>query len=356
MNAVKELDQYFEDLEAKDQFSGIVLVTQGTSRIYTGCYGYASRAWKVRNNLETRFDTASVTKLFTAVAALQLIESGQLAFDTRAVEFLGLEDTTISPEANVFHFLTHSSGIGDDADEEAGESYEDLWKIKPNYSITRTADFLPQFVDKPANFPPGQGCRYNNCGFILLGLMLEKATGQTYRDYIRKHVFARAGMTHSDFLRLDRVNENTAEGCDPIQDESGCIVDWKRNIYSYPPVGSPDSGAYVTAVDLDRFLRAVMAGKLLSSEHTRAFFTPQVPYRSGEKYDSMNGYGIWFYLDKAGKIICCQKEGINAGVSAYIRHFLDKDVNVVMLSNMEDGVWEPVWKVHDMVVAGQLGE
>ncbi len=77
-----------------------------------------------------RFDTASITKLFTSVATLQLIDQGLLSFDTSVIDFLGLKDTAISPDVNVFHLLTHTSGIGDDAEEEAGEDYEDLWKIQ----------------------------------------------------------------------------------------------------------------------------------------------------------------------------------------------------------------------------------
>jgi CubicO group peptidase (beta-lactamase class C family) len=68
MNAAGELIQYFLELEAQDRFSGVVLVTQGSLEVYAGAYGYASRAWKVKNNQEIRFDTASITKLFTAVA------------------------------------------------------------------------------------------------------------------------------------------------------------------------------------------------------------------------------------------------------------------------------------------------
>jgi hypothetical protein len=68
----------------------------------------------------------------------------------------------------------------------------------------------------------------------------------------------------------------------------------------------------------------------------------------------MYGYGLWFYVEAAGRVICYQKEGVNAGVSAVMRFFPAQDINVILLSNMEDGVWEPVWKVHEMVVLGQL--
>ncbi|HEV2741844.1 MAG TPA: serine hydrolase domain-containing protein, partial [Rubrobacter sp.] len=206
------MDEYFRHRAAQDLFSGTVLITQGATRLYARAYGYASRPWRVPNTLDTRFDTASVTKLFTAIATLQLIDRGLLAFDTPVVERLGLQGTTLSKEVNVLHLLTHTSGIGDDADEEAGERYEDLWKTKPNYSVVETRDFLPQFANKPANFPPGQGCRYCNCGYVLLGLLIESISGMRYRDYIRSHVFAPAGMTASGFFRMDRVNHNVAEG------------------------------------------------------------------------------------------------------------------------------------------------
>jgi CubicO group peptidase (beta-lactamase class C family) len=348
------LDEYFRDRAAQDLFSGAALITQGATRLYASAYGYASRAWRVPNNLDTRFDTASVTKLFTAIATLQLIDRGLLTFDTPVVERLGLEDTPLSRDVTVRHLLTHTSGIGDDADEEAGERYEDLWKAKPNYSVVETRAFLPQFVNKPANFSPGEGCRYCNCGYVLLGLLIETISGMIYRDYVRAHVFAEAAMTASDFFRMDRVNHNVAEGCDPSRDATGQVVGWKRNIYSFPPIGSPDAGAYVTVTDLDRFLRAVMAGKLLSPELTRAFLSPQVVHSRRDNWTEMYGYGLRFYVDRSGEVFCFEKEGVNVGVSGIISHFPDQDITATLLSNMEDGVWELAWKIHEMVVEDQM--
>ena len=156
-----------------------------------------------------------------------------------------------------YHLLTHTSGIADDAEEEAGERYEDLFVERPNYSVTKTSDYLPQFVGKPPNFAPGEGCRYCNVGYVLLGLMIERATGSTYRDYVTEHVFARAGMNRSGFFRMDVVEPDVAEGVEAIKDENGGVVGWRRNIYSYPPIGGPDGGAHVTVGDLLRFHRAV---------------------------------------------------------------------------------------------------
>ena len=346
MTGVSELEQFFHALEEQDSFSGVVRITHGGLEVYTGAYGYASRAWKIKNTLDTRFDTASITKLFTAVAVLQLIDRKELAFDTGVIDFLNLEGTAISRDVTVFHLLTHSSGIGDDADEEAGESYAALWKTRPSYAVTETVDFLPQFIHKPANFSPGQGCRYCNCGYILLGLLIEKISGMKYRDYIRQNIFARAGMTRTDFFRLDRVHADVAEGCDPLQDETGHTAGWQKNIYAFPPVGSPDSGAHVTASDLGRFLRAVKAGELLSPGLTDAFFTPQVQHRARESGTEKYGYGLEFFVDPAGRVVFGEKAGINAGVSGLVRYFPKEDMHVVLLSNMENGVWKPARRLN----------
>jgi CubicO group peptidase (beta-lactamase class C family) len=353
MNGVDEIRRHFLTLEAEERFSGVAQITHRSSPVFSAAFGYASRSWGIRNTLDTRFDTASITKLFTAAAILQLIDGKRLAFETGVIDFLGLEGTAISRDVNVYQLLTHSSGIGDDADEEAGESYEALWRTRPNYSVMGTRDFLPQFIHKAPNFPPGQGCRYCNCGYILLGLLIEKASGTTYHDYVRQNIFDRAGMDHSDFLSLDRVHENVAEGCDPLRDEAGRIIGWRKNIYSFPPIGSPDAGAYVTAGDLDRFLEAMRGGELLSPKLTSAFFTPQVRHGAMDGGSQHYGHGLWFLVDGDGQVVFCEKEGINPGVSGLIRHYPRDEVTVVLLSNMEAGVWEPVRKIHDLLIGGR---
>jgi CubicO group peptidase (beta-lactamase class C family) len=343
-----ELDQYLHGLAADDAFSGVFRITVGREERFAGAYGYASRAWQVPNTLETRFDTASITKLFTAVATLQQIEAGAYELETGVIDYLGLEGTAISPAVTVRHLLTHTSGIGDDADEEAGERYEDVWR-GPTLVETPT---LPQFAYRAPNFAPGAGCRYNNCAYVLLGLMIERATGQPYRDVVRERVFATAGMTDSDFLRMDRVHGRLAEGADPILDEAGAIVGWKRNIYSYPPIGSPDGGAHVTAADLERFMRAVTSGRLLSPEMTTAFLTPQVVYRVREGWTQHWGFGPWFRVDDGGELVFLQKEGINAGASGVVRHYPGRDLTLVVLSNLEEGAWDPIERAHEAIMLG----
>lgn len=344
-------DGYLSELAGQDKFSGVVRITRRQEEVFAGAYGFASRSWKIPNTMQTRFDTASITKLFTAVGVMQLIDKGAFSFETSAIDYLGLQGTAISRDVNVFQLLTHSSGIADDADEEAGEDYADLWVEKPNYSVSEASHFLPQFAYKKANFAPGTSCRYCNCGYILLGLMLEKATQMNYRDYVRQNIFVPAGMVNSGFFHMADVNENVAEGADPVLDDAENIVGWKKSIYSYPPIGTPDGGGHVTAADLDRFLRAIKRGDLLSQKMTESFLTPQVPYRQHDDWNMLYGPGLWFYVQKNGQVLFYEKEGQNAGASGMIRHYPEQDISVVILTNMGDAAWEPVWKIHDKLLA-----
>ncbi|MEA4883290.1 MAG: serine hydrolase domain-containing protein [Clostridia bacterium] len=228
MDAIEAIGSVFRTHHQERHFSGAGLVKQGDATLFSGAYGYAHRGWRISNTVSTRFDTASITKLFTAVAVLQLVERGLLSVHDKVLEILKLEGTSISPRVSVYHLLTHSSGIGDDADEEAGESYEAIWKDRPNYSVRETVDFLPQFVNKPANFAPGEGCRYNNCAFVLAGLVVEKLTGQTYRDHVCENVFKRAAMSNTEFVAMDDTAENVAEGYAAVEDEEGKLVGWRK--------------------------------------------------------------------------------------------------------------------------------
>ena len=258
------------------------------------------------------------------------------------VEYLGLQETGISPAVTPYHLLTHTSGIADDADEEAGERYEDLFVEKPNYSVLETADYLPQFLGKPPNFAPGEGCRYCNVGYVLLGLMIERATGSTYRSYVAEHVFAPAGMNRSGFFRMDVVEPDVAEGVEAIEDDDGATVGWRRNIYSYPPVGGPDGGAHVTVGDLLRFHRAVTEGALLGADLTAELLSPKERHGARGAGSHLTGFGFEFETDAAGEALSYWKEGVNVGVSGMLRHYPAENLTFAILAVGEDAAWGPV--------------
>lgn len=337
------------DLAAKEEFSGVVLIREHGEVLAHQAYGVATRRWNVPVNTATRFDTASITKLFTAVTVLQQVDAGTLSLDARIHDHVNLSGTQIPEPVTIHHLLSHTSGIADDADEEAGESYAALWEDKPTYSVTETQDFLPQFVHKEPVFAPGTDCRYNNVGYVLLGMAVEKVTGGSFRDVVVQDVFARAGMEDSGFFDMRQAVPNVAEGWDPVHSEAGTRTGWQQNIFSYPPIGSPDGGAHSTAADLVKFFDAVESGTLLSSTSTQRFLSAQAlhhrmpePSSPTSTHELHYAYGLEIEHDAAGEVRSYYKDGINTGASGIVRRYPRLDLTVAVLANSEDGAWKPI--------------
>lgn len=308
-------------------FTGVVALKQGDRTLFEGAYGLASPRWCVPNTLETRFDTASITKLFTSVAVLQLVGRGLLDLDASIHEYVDLAGTTISRDVTLRHLLTHTSGLADDADEEAGEEYADLWLERPVNSISTTRDLLPQFTSKAPLARPGERCRYCNVGYVLAGLAVEGVSGRSYREHVAAEVFGPAGMADSGFFDRRWAEPKVAEGFDPGPD--GRL---EQNIFKSPPIGSPDGGALVTVGDLLRFVAAVRAGVLLPPELTTQFLTPQVRHDEEVEY----GFGLEF------KGPDWWKDGCWDGAGGIVRHYGARGIDAVVLSNTRDDAWPVV--------------
>lgn len=326
----------------RDSYSGSILIAQNADITFSAANGLANRDHSIHNKVDTRFDTASVTKVFTAVSILQLVQAGKLRLQDKITELLEpeLQDTQIAKDVTIEHLLTHTSGIADDADEEAGEDYSALFLHKPNYSIRNCVDFLPQFAFKEPVFKAGTSVRYNNCAFVLLGLAIEKITGTGYREYVTEHVFEPCAMDRSCFQAKDEICPDTAEGYFALMDGNGSFCGWKKNIYSYPPIGTPDGGAYTTVMDLHRFWRAIQCGTLLTPEYSAMLTQPQCAFtRPSEFGVTCYGYALEFIKANDG-IFCIYKEGVNNGVAAMLSYYPQLGMNVNLLSNQDGALWD----------------
>jgi CubicO group peptidase (beta-lactamase class C family) len=331
------LDSFLDEVD----FSGVVSLRRGGATVFEQARGLATPRWNVPNTLDTRFDTASITKLFTSVAVLQQVAAGDLDLELSIHHYVDLAETRIPIAVNLLHLLTHTSGIADDADEESGESYDDLYRDVPNYSVVETADYLRQFVDKEPLDEPGTATRYSNAGYILAGLALERVTGRPYREYVQSEVFERAGMNESAFFDRRLATPRVAEGGD-IRDGR-----WVSNMFSSPPIGGPADGAHSTAGDLLTFFDALRSGRLLDKEFTEEFFLPQVDVDE----DTMYGFGLEFDMNDDDSVRSYYKEGVGVGASGIVRHYLEDDLDVVVLSNSEDGAWDLVREIDGRVEA-----
>lgn len=341
----KELREICDNHYNNHNFSGTCLVNQGDTTVFSNAYGMAHKGFQIPNTLDTKFDTASFGKVFTAVAILMLIEKGKLTFEDKIVNLLDLQGTEIPADVTVEHLLTHTSGIADDADEEAGETYSDLFIDKPNYSIRNTVDFLPQFVHKKPMFKAGTGVRYNNCAFILLGLVIEKLADIDYRSFVTENIVNRLGLRNTSFYAMDEINENTAEGYFRIYDQTGSFLKWKKNIYSYPPVGAPDSGIYSSVGDLDTFIRSLKAETLLSPKYSELMLQPHCKYSRTTKWGAgplvanRPGYALEF-VEIDDKVFCARKDGVNDGGGTIVSFYPKVNATIVILTNHDCNIWE----------------
>ncbi len=350
----ERLSQLLDDRSREEQFSGVVLIQQDQHTLFEAAYGYANRSWSVKNQINTRFRLASISKMFTAVAILQLIDQGKLSLDVPIAESLGLQDTKIPHEATVYHMLTMTPGIADWFDESGDweEAWRALCREHPLYLLQRNQDYLPLFVNKDPIAPVGTKHQYSNASYILLGLIIEHLSRLSYFDYIRQHIFGPAGMVRSDFLALDSVSDEVAEGYVPVMDEDGTIIDWKKNVYSATPEAAADGGATSTAHDLVKFSRALRGGVLLSAERTQEMLTPKVmandePFRG---YTWKYGYGSFFILDRDERIVRWGHTGEEGGVSCRFYYYPKENVDVIILGNQSWCAGSLGWQIHDLIL------
>ncbi|MDH6182512.1 CubicO group peptidase (beta-lactamase class C family) [Microbacteriaceae bacterium SG_E_30_P1] len=326
-----------DDVLAENEFSGVVVIRRDSGTLYEAAAGLATRRWDVPNTLDTRFDCAGITKLFTSVAVLQQVAKGNLDLETSIHYYVDLEGSAIDPEVTLLHLLTHTSGIADDVDEEAGESYTALYASTPSYTLIETIDLLPIFADKPALAPAGVEAAYSNAGYVLAGLAVERVTGVPYRQYVFDEVLTRAAMRDSGFYDRREAAPRIAEGWELVEGV------WRSTLFDAPPIGSPDTGAQVTASDLVLFLEAVRDGSLLDKEFTDEFLTPQVEVGPGVAY----GFGLEFDLNDDGSIRSYFQDGIGAGASGIVRHYVEERLDVAVLSNSEDVAWPIIREIDE---------
>lgn len=330
------------DIENKLQkdFRGAELIVKNGEILFQRITGYRDLANEIPNTLETRFASASAGKVFVAVGILQLIERGELHFEDTLGELLDIDLQEIDPMVTVEKLLTHTSGVPDYFDESIMEEYEELWTDFPNYKIRHNADLLPLFIHREMMYPRGERFQYNNTGYVLLAMILEKITGMEFDEYLGKNVFEVCGMQKTGYYELDRL----PAGCAGSYIYNEAADDYRTNIYSVDAKGTGAGGAFITVTDILRFWEGLISGKLLSADMVARMLSRQ----SGDGRDAEEGYygyGVWI-MDR-GDAIIPYFQGCDPGVSFLSEYHPGKNIITVLVSNYGDNVWEEMRRIRE---------
>lgn len=316
--AIDEIRTLMAGLHKKDWFSGTVLIAKGADILLTDFAGEASKAFHVPNNIDTKFNLGSMNKMFTATAVARLVEAGKLSFDDPISKYI---DETWLPKAvtntiTIRHLITHTSGLG---------SYFNETYVKSSRALFRKLDDYKPLIkgDKPA-FTPGTRFQYSNTGLFLLGVIIEKVTGEDYFDHIRKAIYTPAGMTNSDSYEMDYPAENLAIGYSPDWQSP---YKWQNNLYKHVIKGGPAGGGFSTVKDLHRFALALLSGKLVSPKMRELMWTDF----KGADY----GYGFGVSQGPGGKIV--GHSGGFSGINSQLDIYVDSGTIVAVMSNIDNG-------------------
>lgn len=337
----KNLQEKIKDIQNKVDFSGSVFVQEKDKVLAEQNFGFANRSDQIENNSATRFGIASGCKLFTALAVCQLVEKGEISFDSKLTDCLDIELKHFDKKVTVHHLLTHTSGIPDYFDEDVMDDFEELWVANPMYHIRKLKDFLPLFQDESMKAKVGESFHYNNAGYILLGLIVEQTSGLEFSDYIQAHIFNKANMTNSGYFAFDSLPANTALGY--IDKADGT---WKTNIYSLPVKGGSDGGAFVTANDMAKLWTALMNYQLLNETSTNKLLFTHTQVNERDYY----GYGIWIKKTTENNILKYHIMGYDPGVNFNSAHYPDLSINVVVCSNKSDGAFNIMSGIEEELV------
>ncbi|MBI3005805.1 MAG: beta-lactamase family protein [Ignavibacteriales bacterium] len=250
---VTKVQEFVSELVKKDEFSGVVLIAQHAKPIFEKAYGYADREKQILNQENSKFNLGSINKNFTALAIRQLAAVGKLSLDDPIKRYLpDYPNAQAAEKVTIQHLLSMTSGIGDIF----GERYDKTSKEQ----LRSLRAFLPLFADKPLEFEPGTKSQYSNGGYILLGLIIEKASGMDYYSYVRENIFKPAGMADTESYEKDAAVVNRAVG---YTREGGSL---QSNYSTLPGRGSSAGGGYSTARDLLKYTQAIKEGKIAVGE------------------------------------------------------------------------------------------
>ena len=320
------VEQFARARAEVDSLSGIVVLARGDQRLLRYATGYADRRGNVAIDDDTRFNLASLDKFFTRIAIRQLQQQGRLSMDDLVGKHLpDYPHEQVRREVTIRHLYDMRSGMGDFGD-------DDYATMRTRLADLRTLrDYLALFADDSLAFPPGTKTRYSNASYVVLGLIIERITGDTYYDYVQRHIFDVAGMRRTGYFSPVSGDRNTAVGYTASSlARAAANVGPGARAPTTPLLaarGSSAGGGYSTANDLLALGRAVMEHRLLDRAHSDSLLDLTIPTLPGVRVGGWaggdSGINTVLYLHTTGHVLLVLSNYDAPSASVFRRHFWD---------------------------------
>ncbi|MFX1513858.1 MAG: serine hydrolase domain-containing protein [Promethearchaeota archaeon] len=329
-----------EDYLDSKNFKGTILVKLNEKTIFARVSGDASLSQRVPNNMDTMYGLASIGKLFTGISVLFLLKEKKITPMDVVFPYLDKLNIEVPRKVTFHHLLTHTGGVEryytiDPYFSPQTPTEQDRWKLfwkkHPNFLLQTPVDYLPFLNNVDFIRPVGKTFYYTNTSYILLGILIQVLSEQSYHDFVMNRIIKKLNLKRTRFLAFDEVFDNVAEGYTPFYHQ-GVISKWKKNIYRLPIVGSADGGIFSNVYDLEKLFKELRNKKGLFSDIIADLIHPHVIIEKSEKVELYYGYGITLMYEN-DELLRYGLAGGDYGVAAGVYYYPKVRLFITILSN-----------------------
>jgi CubicO group peptidase (beta-lactamase class C family) len=317
---LSSIDTFVRAEMARQKVPGVaVAIVRRGSILAAKGYGFANVEHHVPVGPDTIFQSGSMGKQFTATAVMLLVEQGKIGLEDTVTKFF--PDAPASWRAiTVRHLLTHTSGLPDYEGVKEGPVAIDLRRDYTEDELARHAFGLT------LEFPPGTRWNYSNTGYVLLGIIIRKVSGQFYGDLLRERVFVPLGMKSARVISEEDIVPNRAAG---YRLDKGVL---KNQEWVSPTLNTTADGAlYFSVRDLIAWDKGLRSGAILSASSWEQVYDP-VKLKSGNRYP----YGFGWSVDTLNGKLRLHHSGSWQGFETYISRYLGEDLTIIVLANLAE--------------------
>jgi CubicO group peptidase (beta-lactamase class C family) len=331
-------DRFIAEQATQGRFSGTVLVAHRGRPVLSRSHGMANMRPAIPNGPDTLFGLASVTKMMTGIAAVRLAQEGKLALSDKLGAHLDGFPSKAADNVTIHQLIVHRSGFGNYKETAAYQEQSKKWASASEVMAGITAIIKQEGLE----FDPDTRSRYSNSGYHVLGEVIAKASGMTYHDYTREHIFRASGMRVTDFPNRVQWREDPRIAHPFTITPNGERVDLvDEQIF----IGTPAGNAFASAPDLVSFGHAMAGEKLLNRAYSRLALggksagrwsdSPEVP-----PMHTFGGYGPTNAIVNNHRILL--HNGGAPGQSTFLEIYPDLDLVTVVLGNSDGPATSPI--------------